>query len=448
MSRLNLSRLNLSQTVLALLLVSAASGCPGKQDRIADARALMATGEVIQACDLLEGQLATGSKKARITATRLLVDCSARAGDPERAARHIATTRDPGIKLYGQAMLALARSPANLERSVGLLGQAAEALPGQSEPIYRAGLLWLLDGQAARARPLLERACKLDSSAMCSLTLAHTMLDLGQPREALQRARAASGLEPTPKEIARGRALVRRVQRRTRAVPQAARARFQRAMRLLHDEDKGSECLRLVEELVLEFPRFAGAHTLVGLAQLRLANPAEAVVALRRAAALNPLDATNAFYLALIYQQRQRWDDTARSLEQALKLDPFHLRALKLLGEVRLRTGQSRAAAEALDLLVTLQPAVELNLRLSARAHLAAGNQARAEARYGELQKEREEDFESNLRLGQILLARHRAARSAGSDLLARAREHAARAAKVRPDDMELTRLQADLGLE
>ncbi len=393
----------------ALLLISLlmAGGCIGKRPGVADARRFMAAGETSRACDLLEDLLTEASTPSvRLDAVRLYVDCSRRMGSLARAEVQVARLKGEGARLYGQAMLTLARSSSNLERSIELLNRAARAWPGSGEIPFRAGLLLLLDSQPRLARPLLEQGCRLETSSTCAITLAHALLDLGLIEEALAQARASMRLHPKARDLKRGRALVRRIQRRTRAVPPGAKGRFQHAMGLLRNEDKGSECLRIVEEIVLEHPNFAGGHTLVGLAHLRMGNPAEAVVALRRAAKLNPLDATNSFYLALIYQQRQRWDDTSSMLERTLELDPFHLRALKLLGEVQLRTRRNKKAAEVLDLLSSLDPGNKINLRLSARAHLASGHQKRAEERYQRLLKGAPTDFEANLRLAQLMLKR------------------------------------------
>ena len=432
-----------------ILAAALLGGCAGGPNTLAAARDLHRAGEFTRSCGLLDGLVArgTGSPAERLEGIRLFIDCSRKMGQLEAVEQRIKELSGKAERLYGEALLALAQSPTNMEPALARLAQAAEAWPEAGEIPYRAGLIRLMNGEAALARPLLEQSCKLEASALCAVTLAHALLDLGQPEAALTQIQAAGQLQPGPREVKRARALVRRIQRRTRAIPPGARERFQRAMSLLQDEDKASECLRLVEDLVLEYPNFPGGHTMVGLAQLRLSNPAEAVVALRRAQALNPHDATNPFYLALIYHKRQRWDDTASLLGQALRLDPFHLRALKLLGDVWLRTSRFKQAASLHDRLTALEPDEPAHLRMAARAHHAAGQKAQAEERYQRLLGEAPRDFEANLRLAMLLLDRHRAGAGQGA-LLKQAREHVDRAAKVRRDDLEVKRVQAEIGLE
>jgi tetratricopeptide (TPR) repeat protein len=437
--------------ILLLALAVCSSGCAGGQSSVADARKLLRAGETGPGCEMVAElvKVGAGSTGERLEGLRLFIDCTRKLGELDRAEARVEGLQAPGLRLYGQAMITLARSPANLDAALSLLDRAGKAMPQASEIPYRAGLIRLMNGEATLARPLLEKSYKLEATAACAVTLAHALLDLGQTEAAMAQIIVADKLQPGPREIKRGRALVRRIQRRTRAVPPGARQRFQRAMSLLRDEDKASECLRAVEEVILEYPNFPGAHTLMGLAQLRLSNPAEAVVALRRAEALNPLDATNPFYLALIYHKRQRWDDTARLLQRALRLDPFHLRALKLLGEVWLRTRRYKRAATLHDRLTTLQPREPAHLRMAARAHLAAGQKDQAEQRYQRLAVGYPADFEANLRLASLLLERHRAGAGSGSGtLLRKAQKHANAAAKVRRHDPELKKLQAELGLE
>jgi len=445
-----MSRLPAHQVGACLLMTALfLGGCAGGANTVAAARDLLRAGELPRSCALLDTLVARGegSPAERLEGIRLLIDCSRKMGRLDGAEHRVKALPGEAERLYGEALLSLARSPSNMEPALKQLGRSAKAWPEAAEIPYRAGLIRLMNGEAVLAKPLLEQSCKLEASALCAVTLAHALLDLGQPEAALAQIQAASKLQPGAREVKRGRALVRRIRRRTRAVPPGARERFQRAMTLLRDEDKASECLRLVEELVLEYPQFPGGHTLVGLAQLRLANPAEAVVALRRAQALNMLDATNPFYLALIYHKRQRWDDTAKLLELALRLDPFHLRALKLLGDVWLRTSQFKRAAALHDRLTALEPDEETHLRMAARAHHAAGQKDRAEERFKRLLVDAPNDFEANLRMAMLLLDRHRAGAGQGT-LLAKAKEHAGKAAKVRRDDPEVKRVQAEIGLE
>ena len=427
----------------ALWLLSTLLGACAAPVTLSQGRALMKRGRLEQACGGLE-RLVVGApdRGEHLAAIRSWVDCLSRAGELRRAPPILAGLPE-GPRLYGRALLEVGRSPARVPRAVKLLARASRRWPDEAEIPYRAGVLLLADDQARAALPLLARAARLRDSAADAVARAHALLDLGRTAEALAQVRRVVVLRPTASDLARGRALIQRIARRTRVVPESARERYREALDLLQRRDLAGRCVREVEGILLDHPRLAAAHTLLGLAHLRLGNAAEAVVALRRAHELNPLDATNPLYLAVIYSRRGQAERGIELYRSALELDPFLLGAARELGQLLLRQGRGREAAAVLDRVVLLDGSSESGRRLAGRAHMAAGALRRAERYFAELWEKDRDDFELNLRLGQLLVRRAREERRPG--LLDRARRHLRRAAAARPTDPEVEELRAQL---
>lgn len=432
---------------MACILAGIAGGCAGAGagKELAGARALMKAGRLREACDQLEGLTSRAAEMSRgrqLTTVRRFVECLSRIGELDRAAPTLAGLAE-GARLYGRALAAVALDPAGLPRALALLARAGRAWPDQAEIPYRRGVLLLADDQAAAALPELERAGRLQDTAAIAAARAHALLDLGRTADALEAVRAVVKLRPTTKDIKRGRALVQRVTRRAQRIPPAAEATYREALDLLERQDRAGACIQKLEGLLLDHPNLASAHRLAGLAHLRLGNAAEAVVALRRAAELAPLDATAPLYLAVIYHKRGQLQLSADHYRRALRQDPFLVQAAQQLGRILLELKQPRQAAEVLEQVIALDGGADGSRRLAARAHLAAGALHRAEQHLVRLIRRSPEDFELNLRLGQVLL--RRSLEEGRPELLARARRHARKAASARPGDAEVQQLQAGL---
>ncbi len=427
---------------LLALLALLASGC-ARPATLDEAQRWLRAGELGRACPALARLAESGSRARQLEALRGWIDCLARSGELERAERWLAARPADGARAYGEALLAVARTPAALPQALALLEEASRRWPAVAELPYRAAVLLLADEQPAPALALLDRACRLEATAACAVARAHALLDLGREEEALAEVARVPRLQPRRADVTRGRALIQRLARRRAAVPEAARERFRRARELLDRHDRPGEALRVLEELLVDHPRLGAAHSLVGLAQLKLGNGADAVVALRRAAELDPLDATNPLFLGVLYQTRGRAAEAIEAYRRALRLDPFLARAAQRLGELLLRGGRAAEAAEVLEAARAVE-ADALSLRLAARAHLAAGALERAEECFSRLLREEPRDFEGNLRLAQLLIDRHQKRRGP-RELATRAARLLDVAAEARPGDPELMQLRARL---
>ena len=423
-----------------LLLSCAPSG------DLAQARKHLAAKKPNQACRILHKLVGRESPRARrLEILRLWIHCNVRGGRLEQVKQEVAELPDGGGKLYARALVQMALSPANLPGAVALLGAAQKRWAGQGEIPYRAGVLLLADHQSARALPLLQRGCQLADTAACAVALAHALLDLGRTEEALVAIRRVPRLHPHPGDVVRGRNFVRRVRKRTQRFPAGVQDRYRAAMDLLTRQDRAGACIKTVDEILLDHPRLAPAHTLLALAHLRLGNRGEAVSAFRKAARLDPLDATNPHYLGVIYQGQNQPRTAAKHFRRALHLDPFHAEAAGRLGKALMAAGSPRKAAEVMDLVLALDGGTPASLRLAGRAHMAAKNLSRAEACFRRLAEAEPKEFEPNLRLAQLLYQRYAKQGNQPRALFTEAAKHAEKAAKVRPEDPELRRLQAVL---
>ncbi len=413
---------------------------------IAQARKHLADSKPVKACRILEALVKREAPRPRrLEVLRLWIHCSEQSGMLAEALERVEELSAGGDRLYASALVQMAQSPANLSRAVALLAQAQKSWPDQGEIPYRAAVLLLADHQPARALPLLRTGCKLSDTAACAVATAHALLDLGRTSEALAAARRVPGLHPRSVDVRRGRAFIRRLRKRTQTFPAGTRDRHRAALDMLNRQDRAGECIKILDEVLLDHPRLAAAHSLLGLAHLRLGNRGEAVAAFRRAGKLAPLDATNHHYLGVIYQGRGRARTAAVHFRRALDLDPFHADAAARLGKSLLAAGDPRKAAQVLDLLLALDSSLPASLRLAGRAHLAARNLDRAEDCFRRLALAEPKDFEPNLRLAQLLYRRYVKQGNKPADLLKRASKHADLAAKERPEDPELRRLQAVL---
>ena len=427
-------------------MAAATGGCLLPSVTVQQAEKLMKDGKLDEACAGLERGMdrSSDSRSERLIRVRTAVRCRSEQGRLDRAADVVDGLSAGPLRQYGRALVTVAKTPAGLKRALDLLSRARQSWPSEPELWYRAGVWLLADQRFAEAVALLKKAHQLQPSAAAAVALAHGLLDLDRMGPAMTLLRTVPSLNPTDRDIARGRALVRRVIRRTRTVPPSIEARYREALRVLHKEDKAGVCVNVLEELLADHPDLAALHTALGLAHVRLGNGPDAVVALRRAARENPHDPTNQFYLAVLYQGRGRRDRALTHYKRTLELDPFHAAAAARLGDLWLQTGRHKEAAALLDRLVRLDGGKPATLRLAARAHLAARSWSGAERYLTRLVDEDPKDFEVNLRLAQLLI-RTSDDRTPPPDRVSRARKHAEAAAKVRPDDPEVQKLLSRL---
>jgi tetratricopeptide (TPR) repeat protein len=348
----------------------------------------------------------------------------------------VAARPDDPLPHVELALALLAAAPARPAAAAQALDPALRLRPDRWEYPYLKGVLLLDDEQVAAARPLLERAVALDGKrAAPRLALAQACLDAGDVAAARAALTPVPELEPSADEVARGRRLAARLGGVLRGLPPAVRAAYRRAAGLL-ERDLPGQAVAALEELLRARPRFAGAHTLLGLAHLKLGNDARAFAALQRAAELNPDDATNQVYLGLIYLAMDRGAQAATHLERGLALDPFNLRATAGLARIHADAKEWRAAARLYARLAALDGGEGATLRALARALTAAGDRDGAERALLRAVAREPSSYENNLLLGEAYQSRVVEVPSAEAQVYAtKARRHLRRALEARPGD-------------
>jgi tetratricopeptide (TPR) repeat protein len=416
-------------------------------------RAELDAGRVAAACQLaarLVDEAPRGAPPAaQLDGLRLWIDCLGRLGALDQAERWLARRERepaaaPALLSYGRALTAVSRSPGGLDAALRWLAQAARAWPGEAEIPFRHGLLALANEQAAVAREHLLRACALRARAACWAALAHAELDLGHEQAALATVRRVLEAAPRPVDIAHARALLQRLARRRAGwAPAADRtlARVQREAVAALTSGRPELAVELLRRATAQSPRVAALQRLLGLAELRADNTAEALLALLRARQLDPFDATSARYAAAIYRERGATAEALTQLRAALEADPFAVPVVRELGGLLEQLEQQPSAARIYERWVLLDGSVEAH-RAAARAWLAAGRPAAAQAHYERLLARMPSDYLAHRHLAQILAQRANASRDAEQAALwrTRAREHARRAAALTPEQREARR--------
>jgi len=432
---------------LMLACFVAAACKPAAQD-LPSARNALRRGTLnCEKAEALSMKLAGDDKNARkgLAAQRLWIDCMDRTGRLAEAANILRNRPTTPPVLYARALVRITQDPAALKPTLQLLNTAGQRWPKEDEFPYRAGLLLLANEEAKRALPLLKKACNLRSTAHCTVALAHAMLDLDRPTEALEEVRKLSKLSPRPQDVARGRSLISRLNHRRSQIPQKARIQFAKALELLNKKDRPYEAATILRRLTGDHPHFARAYTLFGICQLRLGNEAEAVVAIRHAARLDKRDPLNPKLLAATYQRRGQLERALGLYQSAHQLDPLDLRTLNNMAEIHLLLGLSQKAAQTLDKSIALGERRAEVLMKASKAHLRAGNGRAAEVYLLRLVAEMPNDFESRIRLAEAIALRFKDSGYKARDLLERAKKSLQAAKALRGKNIDIIRVRAML---
>jgi cytochrome c-type biogenesis protein CcmH/NrfG len=276
---------------------------------------------------------------------------------------------------------------AKLRRAVGLCPARTEG------PRLRlAEALWR-SGEVEAARELFESLLQADDNhARAHLGLARIHLEaneLSQCREHLERAQmqprvckaaltlAAEFYERQGDTVTAHRALASLISLPDdpdwpdEFLAEAGRCkvgesvRVQQAAKLL-DQQRNSEALSRLEELVRDYPESARGWTLLGWAQMQMRQSSAAEQSLQIAIQLDPEDCRARLYLGTIRHQRKDRAGAMALFREAIARKPNYLEAHFNLGACLQEEGDRPAAITAFRAAIRCQP-------LSAAAHARLG---------------------------------------------------------------------------
>lgn len=148
----------------------------------------------------------------------------------------------------------------------------------------------------------------------------------------------------------------------------------------------------------------------VGFAQHGFAE--KGIPLLERAAAANPKGAVFQLQLGMAYYRASRWDDAARALDAAARLDPTLEQAQHFLGLVETERGALEASIRHFDLALALRPSAHQSLFGKCWALLKLGRADEAIVELRRLVELRPSDASYALNLAQVLRANDKPAES------------------------------------
>jgi tetratricopeptide (TPR) repeat protein len=342
--------------------------------------------------------------------------------------------RDP-IGHYGLG-LALYLS-GETERAIAELRRAVELAPREPEYQHRLGVALLAANQPVEAKTALEAALALEPRmSRTHIALARARQRAGDRTGALAALGRIAELEPTPREVAQGRELLREMNDPMQGLPEQVRKDLEVAVQWLERDDNPQTAWQVLEPMLKAHPDAGAVHALAGLAWLRVGDGARAFEAFTRATELSPGDPLPHLYLAELYAGRGRRDRARAELAEALARDPLSGPALRRDAQLASEMRDRPAALGRLQRLVVLEPE-DAPARLDLARLLMEGNDGGAEAHLLRLVDREPRHAEALLRLG-MLSAQKRAGASTDKDKkkhTEKARSYLVKVLEIQPDN-------------
>ncbi len=399
--------------VLVWLLSTCSAGCPlsGSGVRtdprdVRSARALTRSGKASEAFAAFEKMIE--GDPTDLAAHRGLVEAAYYAGRLEEVqARYRKAADDDdrkGLGYYGLALVSVARGPGHMQAALSRFADAAKAMPAESDVPYRIGLVYQMDGKNALALASFERALQMDPDrAAIRIAMGRSLAASGRGKQAIEVMRPVAGKPLTVEEAANASAVSARVFYPQRDLPIEVSAQINKATDLL-EKDAAHPALTIVNDLAARFPDVAFIHTLKGLANSRMGNNGEAVVAFERSLDLRPDSPLALVGLGDVFFRIDKYAKARRYYEQVIGLDPFYLEPYQRMGEMALKLGDYDRAVQAYEMLVLMQPGEPMARHMYARVLFQSGRLSEAVGVYETILKHDEEDLQALLRLARLYL--------------------------------------------
>ncbi len=439
---------------LAGWLLAGLAACPrngvtlrGEPDDLEAIRELTLAGEPEAALEYFEE--AVERDPDNLDAHRGLIEAAYYAGELTAVAgRYQGRVEDDssdGVAHYGLALVAVARGPGHMAEALLHFEQAAAALPQAADVPYRVGLVHLLDGQPARARPALERAVELAPERPGPrIALGRCLVDLGRGQPAMEVIRPVVGQELSASEAEKAQAVAALVFDPKRDLPTELATEIHRATELM-ERDAVQPALTKLEELTARFPEQSFVYTLRGLANSRMGNNGEAVVAFERAIELEPCNPTAMIGLGDVYLRLEKWNRARSHYERALGCNPFDLTAYLRLGDMALELGDVERALRAFETLMLLQPDDPANLHRYANVLVQANRFEQALGVYETILERQQDDMAALMRKARVHIALAKRQPASADRHRSRARDLLEQAEELDPKNKAVQQLLASL---
>lgn len=350
-----------------------------------------------------------------------------------------------GLGAYGLALVAVARGPGHKAEALDLFAKAAKACPGEPDIPYRQGLVYLMDGQLAKAESFFRTALAMDPTRVpVRIALARCLAETGESEEAIDTMRPVLEQPLNGTQASKARAVSAMVFDPERDLPVELSTEIQKVTSLMA-RDTVQPALTLLNDLAVRYPEVAYVHTLRGLCNSRLGNNGEAVVAYERALELNPRIPTALVGLGDVYLRLEKWSRARKYYDRALGLDPFYLEPQRRLAEMALQLGDQDRAVVTFERLVQLQPDDPMALHQYAHVLGQAGRLTEAVGVYTRILEIEPDDLKALVQQARAHMALSKREPTAAERHRERARELLKQAEELAPSNKAIEELLQSL---
>ena len=309
---------------------------------------------------------------------------------------------EAGLGNYGLALVAAARGPGHMKTALDRFTRAAEAMPEEADVPYRVGKVYLLDGRPGEAKLAFEAALALDPERVdVRIALGACLQQAGDGKGAIEIMRSVAGKPLSQADATRAMEVSARVYDPHQDLPIELSAEINRAADLL-SRDAAQPALTIVNDLAIRFPAVAFVHTLKGLANARLGNSGEGIVAFERSLHLHPDNPLALVGLGDVYLGVEQWSKARTYYDRAIVLDPFYLDPHQRLGEMAMKLGDLDRAVRSYQMVVSLKPNSSEDRHVLAQVLFRAGRYAESVGAYEELLRFSEDDVKALMSLARV----------------------------------------------
>ncbi len=343
---------------------------------------------------------------------RMVAEAHVKAGSAEKFLAELAP-KDTAIRHYQQGLVRFARASDASAPAIADFKRAAALAPEEPEYRYRLGVALLESEQYEPARVELEAAVKqVPDRSSWHLPLAKVRYRTGDNKGAVEAIRTVVTSSASPADVKVARALMDQIADPFSGFPRSARAQLEQAIQWLEVADVPQQAIVQLEELLHDHPDEAIIHALLGLSWARLDDAGRGVESLKRAIELAPTDGKNHFYLAQLYETRQRTKAAEEQYQLALERNPVLEEAWLHLGDAALNRQDYIAARKDFEVAVRLVPESAPAHGKLALVHQLDGNWPAADKELRAVLDKDPENLEFMLRLGVLHTERYTKSKS------------------------------------